>query len=321
MKKKVLYLICFCALCFMAANFLAYMQAYKMIHYSSTGIRTEKPENLSLLQKVSVLLTGVNIPKSVNATTPRDWGLYFKTLVYPTEGGLNLSAWYVPHSKPKGIVILFHGHTASKSQVLPEAKAFYDHCFDLFLVDFRGSGDSDGNKTTLGYEEANDIKISVDYVRNHWPGEKIILYGNSMGSAAILHAFYKYSIPVYCVILSCPFDNLFHTVKNRFSIMKLPSFPLAHILAFWGSLQLGYNVFGFKPSEDAKSVHCPALLLYGSKDQNVLPVESESIFNNLGGIKVAEDFQNCGHESFLKRDPGQWGKAVFGFLNQCLKPG
>lgn len=321
MKKRKFHLIALCILCFIAVNFLAYMQAYKMIHYSSAGVRTEKPENLGLGQKILVLFTGVNIPKPVNATTPADLGLQFKTLTYSTDGGLKLSAWYVPRAHPKAMVILFHGHAASKSQLLPEARAFFDQGYDLFLVDFRGSGDSEGTKTTLGYEEAGDVKASIGYVRGHWPGEKIILYGNSMGSVAILHAFSKYSLSVDCVLLGCPFDSLFHTVQNRFSIMGLPSFPLAHLLAFWGSLQMGYNAFAFKPSEDAKSVHCPALLLYGAKDRNVLPAESELIFKNLGGIKASEVFLNCGHESFLKRDPDQWKKAVFEFLKENLQSG
>lgn len=318
MKKYKLHLIITSLVCFIAVNYLAYMQAYKMTHYSPGGVRTEKPENLGIAQKIEVLFNGVNVPKPVNARTPRDLGLDFKTLAYPTGNGLNLSAWYVPHSKSKAMVLLFHGHAASKSQLLTEAYAFYEQGYDLFLVDFRGSGDSDGFKTSLGYDEAEDVNASVRFVREHWPNEKIILFGNSMGSAAILHSFARYPVQADGVILGCPFDSLFHTVKNRFSIMGLPSFPLAHLLMFWGSVQLGYNAFGFRPSEDAKSVHCPALLLFGARDRNVLPNEAGLILKNLVGTKECWFFPNCGHESGFVNNPDQWKKAVFGFLNHNL---
>jgi alpha-beta hydrolase superfamily lysophospholipase len=137
-----------------------------------------------------------------------------------------------------------------------------------------------------------------------------------MGSAAILHAFHKAPLPVAGVILGCPFDDFYHTVENRFSILGLPAFPLAHFLMFWGNRQLGFNAYSFKPMEDAVFVHCPALLLYGAQDRNVLPDQSRSVFMNLGGPKESEVFLDCGHESFYSKDPGQWKEAVFGFLDQ-----
>ncbi len=315
-KKTALYLL---FLCFVTINFMAYLQSSKMIHYSTSGVRTEKPENMGFFRKVLVLFTGVNLPKPVNSTTPKDWGLEFKNVTYPTDDGLLLSAWYVPHAHSKAMVILFHGHAASKSQLLLEAKAFYDQGYDLFLVDLRGSGDSNGYESSFGYWESNDVKVSVQYVREHWPKEKIVLFGQSMGSAAILRAFARYSIQADAVILGCPFDDFFNTVRNRFSIMGLPSFPLAQLLMFWGSVQLGFSGFDFQPSKDAQAVHCPALLLYGEKDRNVLPSESVTVLKGLAGVKKAEDFLDCGHESFLKKGPEQWKKGVHRFLGQALR--
>ncbi len=303
---------------FLAVNFLAYMQAYKMLHYSLNGARTIKPEEMNILQKGLVLFTGVNLPKPVNSSTPANFGMGFKNLTYKSGDGVNLSAWVVPHSHPKGLVALFHGHAASKSQLLNIGKAFHDQGYDLFMVDFRGSGDSDGTKTTLGYDEAEDVKASVQTIHEHWPDEKIVLYGQSMGSVAILHAFSRNPLNVKAIILGCPFDSLYHTVNNRFSIMGLPPFPLADLLLFCGSIQLGFNGFTFRPSEDAREVQCPALLLYGALDRNVLPFESRIIFNHLGGVKKSEEFLNCGHESFQSRDPDQWNKAVFGFLESIV---
>lgn len=319
MKNSATYLTAFLILVFSAANGLAYLQAYHFIHYSSGGPRTEKPEKIGFAQKVQVLFTGANIPRPRISETPGDLGLKFKTFTYPSEDGVKLSSWYVAHPHPKGMVVLFNGHDATKSQLLPEAKAFYDQGYELFLVDFRGCGESQGSQSSFGYYEARDVQASLLYVQQHWPGEKIILYGSSLGSSAILHAFTQGPPPVQCVILACPFDDFYHTVRNRFVILGLPSFPLVHFLMFWGSLQLGFNAYSFKPMEDARLVHCPALLLYGAKDRNVLPEESLSIYKNLAGVKTSELFREAGHESFFLRDPTQWKKAVFGFLNRNLE--
>jgi hypothetical protein len=296
------------------------MQAYHFIHYSSGGKRTERPETISFTQKLKVLLTGANIPRPEISITPAYFGMKFKTLTYSTEDGLRLSAWYVPRAHPKAMVLFFEGHDASKSQLLPEAKAFYDQGYELFLVDYRGCGESPGSQTSFGYFEARDVKASVLYVQRHSTGENRVLYGSSMGSAAILHAFAQSPLPVDCVILACPFDDFYHTVLNRFSIVGIPPFPLAHFLMFWGSLQMGFNGYTYKPMEDAKSVHCPALLLYGARDRDVRPAEAISVFKNFGGLKELEGFRDCGHESFYSKDPAQWKEAVFGFLDRDLQP-
>ena len=48
-----------------------------------------------------------------------------------------------------------------------------------------GSGGSEGNETTIGYKEAEEVKSCYDYVAGQ--GEKrIFLFGTSMGAAAIL---------------------------------------------------------------------------------------------------------------------------------------
>lgn len=44
-----------------------------------------------------------------------------------------------------------------KASMLPAAKAFHDLGYKVVLVDFRGSGGSTGEGTTVGYREAEDF--------------------------------------------------------------------------------------------------------------------------------------------------------------------
>jgi len=34
---------------------------------------------------------------------------------------------------------------------------------------------------TIGVFEADEVAAAVDYVPEHWPGQRLILYGQSMG--------------------------------------------------------------------------------------------------------------------------------------------
>ena len=74
---------------------------------------------------------------------------------------------------------------------------------------------------------------------------------------------------------------MYKTVCARFETMNIPTFPMVGFLFFWGGLQYEYWAFGHNPSEYAKEINCPTLLLYGAKDEKVSRAEIDEIFNNL----------------------------------------
>ena len=55
---------------------------------------------------------------------------------------LKLAAWYLKHntdSTIKGTVVMFHGYESSRSEIIPEATAFYKMQYNVFMIDFRGA--------------------------------------------------------------------------------------------------------------------------------------------------------------------------------------
>ena len=145
---------------FTALNFVAYMQVYSMTHFCNSGPRTDNPESLSGFTKIKVLLFGVSIPKPQNSITPQNIGLTYSVHTILSYDGIDLEGWYIPHSKPNGSILLFHGYSGSKSTMLEESKALHALGYNLFLLDFRGSGGSDGNVTRSFVETVPTHTIS-----------------------------------------------------------------------------------------------------------------------------------------------------------------
>ena len=111
---------------------------------------------------------------------------------------------------------LFHGYAACKAYLLKEAQALHRMGYAVLLVDFRGSGGSSGNVTTIGVDEADDVSRVWEYARLSWKDQPVIFYGQSMGSAAILRALALHEdIRPAALVLECPFDKLRSTVANR----------------------------------------------------------------------------------------------------------
>jgi alpha-beta hydrolase superfamily lysophospholipase len=297
-------------------NALAWMHARSMTHFVSSGDRTAKPEALSFTRKAWTILTGVKIPKPVNLRTPEDIGLAYDTHEIKDSGDSSLEAWSIPHANPKGLVIMFHGYAACKSDLLLPAAEFHKMGYDLFLIDFRGSGGSTGQETSIGFNEGKDVAQAVRFVNNQWPDRRIILYGVSMGSAAILRAIAFEAVHADAVIIESPFDSLLHTVGNRFKIMGLPGFPAARLLVFWGGVQQGFNGFKHNPVDYAKSVNCPVLLMHEERDTRATPDQAKTVFDNLCGEKRFVIFPDVSHEILAGAQPDKWRAEVTKFLTK-----
>ncbi len=301
---------------FVIINAVAFFHAYKFTHFANNVIKTEKPENLSATDKLKTLVFGVNNPRPVNKKKPNR---YFYT--FELQSNKKISCWFIPSENAgsenrtiKGTVLLFHGYSGEKASMLDKAEEFLKLGYNTVLVDFMGSGESEGDQTTVGYKEAEEVKTVFDYMVNK--GEKnIFLFGTSMGSVAVLKAVSCYQLPTKAIIIECPFGTMFETVCARFRIMHLPTFPMAALLVFWGGVQNGFWAFGHNPIEYAKGVKCNTLLMYGDQDKNVSRSETNEIYSNLAGPKKLKILSSTGHENFLLKNHDEWIQTISDFLS------
>jgi len=305
---------------FLLLNVAAYLHAFAMLNFTTGRQRTPNPEHLSVPQKIKTLLTGVRIPKPVNRKTPKDYDLTFQTCRFEAKDKAELEAWYVPHENPKGTVVLIHGYATSKASVLPEARVFNEFGYASFIVDLRASGGSEGVRTSIGFHEARDAKTAVDFINSTYQQAPIVLYGKSMGGAAIFRSVYLGDVKPRAVIVEALFDRMLSTVQNRFGTMGLPSFPSANLLLFWGGWQCGLNGFEHNPAEYAEKVECPVLLMCGTVDPRVTVEQSVFLFSRLPGEKQLVNFPGAGHEDFLAADADLWKNSVSGFLATYVSP-
>ena len=135
-----------------------------------------------------------------------------------------------------------------------------------------------------------------------------------MGSTAIMKAIKDFDIKPKGLIIECPFGSMYKTVCARFESMDAPKFPMAGLLVFWGGLQNGFWAFDHNPTEYAKEIHCPTLLLYGAMDEKVSREEIDEIFHHLGGYKKLKIYPEAGHENYLAKYKTEWTQDINDFL-------
>ncbi|MBW4891615.1 lysophospholipase [Mucilaginibacter sp. HMF5004] len=305
--KKSLFIL---MIIFILMNIIACFHAYKFTHFdTSASSKTKDAAHLSVSDKITTLLFGINNPRPKNKWLPDK---PYESIIL--KSNKRIECWYIKAEKPIGTVILFHGYSGDKSGSIKEADVFLNLGYNTLLVDFMGSGGSEGNQTTIGFFESLEVKTAFDYIKN--TGEKnIILFGTSMGAAAIMKCLNDSQLDVKGIIIECPFGSMLKTVQARFKPMHIPSFPMANLLVFWGGVQNNFNAFGHNPIQYAKNIKCPVLLMYGQKDDKVSYKEIEDIYQNLHSPKQLQLFPLAGHEDYLKMYSQKWVIDVTAFLS------
>ena len=331
MKRRLLILL---LIGFGLVNAVAFFHAWRFTHFANEpGLHSPNPEQLSPGQKLWLLLTGIRNPKPQNGPKP---AFPVETVTIQSPNG-PLEGWYAtPDSgQARGTVALFHGYTSSKSHLTHEAGYFRRLGYNVLLVDQAGNGNSAGFRTTVGYREAEDVAAAFHWLKDSatqspgFPGHRsgaggeaggpagvVILYGISMGAVAIMRAEAELGVRPSANILECPYGNMRQTAYNRFASMRVPSFPLADLLVFWGGVQNGFWAFGLDAERYARQIPTPTLLLWGTADPRVTRAETDAIFAHLAGPKARHDFAGVGHEPYWKRYGTDWEQQLRAFLSR-----
>lgn len=311
MKRYFNFLLKTLLISFLLLNIITAFHAYKFTHfYDRNEIVIKNTANKSGWDKTKEILFGINAIKQKNNISP-DTG--FQTVYLKSSTCPKLEAWYIPVKNAKGTICLFHGHGGTKSGVFEESDAFRKMGYNTLLADFRAHGNSAGNTCTIGYDESEDVKLAYDYIKNK--GENnIVLWGISMGAAAVSKSISDHQLQPKKVVLEMPFGSITEAAEGRIKMMGLPGEPLATLITFWGGVEHGFWAFNMKPSQFVKAIKCPVLLQWGKNDPRVSEHETNEIYNNISSYKKLVLYENSGHESLCKKENKKWINEITVFL-------
>lgn len=118
--------------------------------------------------------------------------LHFREVTFKSRDGLTLFGRFLP-SRNKATILLLHGLADANQDMLLYAEFLAAAGFGIFMIDLRAHGSSDGDTSTNGWREAEDVAGAVDYLlhRIDVDGQKIGALGISLGAQAALRGALK----------------------------------------------------------------------------------------------------------------------------------
>lgn len=135
--------------------------------------------------------------RSPISATPDTADLYYDDIEVVTNDDVTIRGWFLPAQKDgesigsQQTLIFAHHYGGSRSSdelgTLPFFRQFLTKGYNVIAFDFRNSGLSTGDRTTMGVEEQSDLQAIVEYCNIRIPTGKIVLWGFSMGAAVSLN--------------------------------------------------------------------------------------------------------------------------------------
>lgn len=134
-----------------------------------------------VMQERMLFLPG--IPGRAIEVTPLELGLEYEDVNFETDDGVSLHGWYVSAPAPRGTVLFFHGNAGNVSHRLDSIAIFHALGLDVFIIDYRGYGQSQGEASEDGtYRDAEAAWRYLTADRRIDPG-RIVIFGRSLGGA------------------------------------------------------------------------------------------------------------------------------------------
>ncbi|MGE5279842.1 MAG: alpha/beta hydrolase [Deltaproteobacteria bacterium] len=157
----------------------------------------------------------VFIPFRAIEQSPEAVGLPYEDVTLSAADGTRLHGWYVPRVSPRATLLFFHGNGGNVSHRVRKIHAFHEMGLAVFIVDYRGYGRSAGRPSEKGlYQDADAAYRYLVKERGVTPSSKLILYGESLGSAVAVDLAARQ--PAAGVILEGAFTRVAEMARQVF---------------------------------------------------------------------------------------------------------
>ncbi|XAR54613.1 hypothetical protein NMG60_11029831 [Bertholletia excelsa] len=214
------------------------------------------------------------------------------------QGHVLQCSHYIPvvppgHALP--CVIYCHGNSGCRMDGIEAAVILLPSNITVFTFDFSGSGLSGGEHVTLGWNEKEDLRCVVDYLRADGNVSLIGLWGRSMG--AVTSLMYAAEDPsIAGMVLDSPFSDLIDLMMELVDTYKvrLPKFTVKFAIHYMRRVILKkakFDIMELNTIKVAKSCFVPALLGHAADDDFVRPHHSDRILAAYAGDKNIIKFE------------------------------
>lgn len=187
-------------------------------------------------------------PEKLTKTYKFEFERKFEELNIKTDENILLNGLLFKADSSKGLIFYLHGNSGSLKTWGSIAKNYNGKGYDIFMVDYRGYGKSDGEIKNGEEELFKDIQIVYDTLKKRYNEDKILILGYSIGTG--------------------PAAKLACTNKPKHLILQAPYFSLTDMMEqeYPGVPTFILN-YKFQTNKYITDCKIPVTIFHGDKDE------------------------------------------------------
>lgn len=244
-----------------------------------------------------------------------------ETVTIFSHDGLKLSGRYYHVKDGAPLDIGFHGYRSScLTDFSGGSQLSLDMGHNLLLVDQRAHGKSEGRTISFGILERQDVLNWVYYALERFgPETEILLYGVSMGGAAVVMASDLELPPnVKGIVADCPFANPMEIILEVARKRQMPVALVRPFVYLGAKLYGGFDLRETDAIRAAKNTKVPILILHGEADKFVPCAMSRRIAEANPSKVTYCAFPGAEHGLSFLTDPEKYRNTVEEFVKSVL---
>jgi pimeloyl-ACP methyl ester carboxylesterase len=266
--------------------------------------------------------------------SPEQFGLAYESVEFPSRVDRTpLRGWLLAPdaSSPtrRRTVIMVHGKGTDREAgpgegILGVAAPLARAGYRVLTFDLRGSGESGGDRFTLGAQEVGDVDGAVDYVRQRGLApDGVNLVGFSMGGATVLLTAVD-EPAVRAVVEDSGYADLRDLLNEQVPrVSGLPGFFTPGMVLAARAL-IGVDLYAIRPVDAMPRLAAagvPVLIIHGEADSYVPPVNARRLAASYGPAVETLYIAGAGHVEAHLRSPTAYDERVRLFLDRSAGQG
>lgn len=245
-----------------------------------------------------------------------------------------LKGWFVKSKNniEGKTLVLLHGWTRSRINLIEYIKLFSDNGFHILAYDQRSHGYSGTGLVTYGTEEGTDLIHGVEFLKKQFQevnGSKIGLVAFSLGTGAAVYGTVLSNNSLFkLLVLEGVFNSSFDVgskmLKDTFGkyLGKVVEFFVFTVgVQIWSLGKFSHSETGLKVKEIS---NIPILIVRGENDKMVTSTSAYKFIESINSSKtiwvhsenMPED--DLGHVNSIKLYPKEYKEKVLNFINDNI---
>lgn len=240
------------------------------------------------------------VPGRTLTMTPANAGMDYQDVSIETTDGVTLHGWFIAGQSSR-VLLFFHGNAGNISHRLDSIRQFHDLGLSVFIIDYRGYGQSQGQTTEIGIYRDSDAAWRYLVESRGKVASDIVIFGRSLG-ASVAARLAAQNQPL-ALIVESSFTSVPDIAQDLY-----PWLP-----ARW------LSSLSHATRDYIQDVLCPVLIIH-SRDDEIIPFHhGEEIFASANEPRTLLVIHGTHNDAFV-RDEHAYIEGLQKFLTGLSEP-